>query len=233
MEGQPPHSDLIGHSDTGSSGGCRQGSQWLLSWDRFGEPMRTLLFPFFLVACEQVAPSGNPLKPVSVDVSVEPSVESDDALDEEEDVFTISNEELAAVVTGEEEGDEEDSNGQGAADPNPETTQEQGPTGSPSAPAVQAEAAVAPPPPAATPGWPGQTAKAWPVRLVTTIPNASPPRAILGLPDGREVVVNPGSMVPDLGIVVVAISPNSAELAKVAPAGDHATIESMTLTAQY
>jgi len=195
--------------------------------------MRTLLFPFFLVACEQVSPSGNPLKPVSVDVSVEPSVESDDALDEEDDVFTISSEELAAIVKGEEGTDEEDTNGQEDADAAPENAEEQVSTSTPPAPAVQAEGAVAPPQPAATPGWPGQTAKAWPVRLVTTIPNASPPRAILGLPDGREVVVNPGSMVPDLGIVVVAISPNSAELAKVAPAGDHATIESMTLTAQY
>jgi hypothetical protein len=40
-------------------------------------------------------------------------------------------------------------------------------------------------------------------------------------------------MVPDLGLVVVAISPNSAEIAKILPAGDHAIIESMTLTAQY
>lgn len=196
--------------------------------------MRTLLFPFFLVACEQVSPSGNPLKPVSVDVLVEPGVESDDALDEDEDdVFTISSEELAAVVKGEEGSDQEDSNGQEGATADPEPAEKQGATAAAPAPSVQTEVAVAPPQPAATPGWPGQTAKAWPVRLVTTIPNASPPRAILGLPDGREVVVNPGSMVPDLGIVVVAISPNSAELAKVAPAGDHATIESMTLTAQY
>ena len=71
------------------------------------------------------------------------------------------------------------------------------------------------------------------MRLVTTVPNASPPRAILGLPDGREIVVNPGSMVPDFGLVVVAISPGAAELAKIAPAGDHATIESVTLRAQY
>jgi hypothetical protein len=40
-------------------------------------------------------------------------------------------------------------------------------------------------------------------------------------------------MVPDLGLVVVAISPGSAELAKIAPAGDHATIESITLRSQY
>lgn len=196
--------------------------------------MRTLLFPFFLVACEQVSPSGNPLKPVSVDVPVEASAEADDALDDdEEEVFTISSEELAAVVKGEQGADDEDSTGQDEAVVATDAVEKQGPAVTSSAPVVQTEVAVTTPQPGATPGWPGQTAKAWPVRLVTTIPNASPPRAILGLPDGREVVVNPGSMVPDLGIVVVAISPNSAELAKVAPAGDHATIESMTLTAQY
>ena len=196
--------------------------------------MRTLLFPFFLVACEQVSPSGNPLKPVSVDVPVEASAEADDALDDdEEEVFTISSEELAAVVKGEQGADDEDSTGQDEAVVATDAVEKQGPAVTSSAPVVQTEVAVTTPQPGATPGWPGPTAKAWPVRLVTTIPNASPPRAILGLPDGREVVVNPGSMVPDLGIVVVAISPNSAELAKVAPAGDHATIESMTLTAQY
>ena len=45
--------------------------------------------------------------------------------------------------------------------------------------------------------------------------------------------MNPGSMVPDMGLVVVAIAPGSAELARIAPAGDHATIETMTLRAQY
>jgi hypothetical protein len=40
-------------------------------------------------------------------------------------------------------------------------------------------------------------------------------------------------MVPNLKIMVIAISPNSAKLAKMAPAKNHTTIESMTLTAQY
>lgn len=199
--------------------------------------MRTLLLPFFLMACEQVPPTGNPLHPVEVAPAAsaeEPSVGTEgevaDAQDDTEEVFSISSEELAAIVEG--------------TDPRDLATEE---ADKPVAPATDAEAAEpavpaatatpaapAPPPaPTTTPGWPTPVTKAWPVRLVTTVPNASPPRAILGLPDGREVVVNPGSMVPDLGIVVVAISPNSAELAKVAPAGDHATIESMTLTAQY
>jgi hypothetical protein len=194
--------------------------------------MRSILFSFFLVACEQVAPSGNPLEPVPVAAQEEaasaPEADLANAGEQaeelaDEEVFTISSEELAEAVAAPAPTDDAEASADNA-----------------SVEGQEPKAAVPLAPPAAEhtqnsprPGWPGQVANKWPVRLVTTIPNASPPRAILGLPDGREVVVNPGSMVPDLGIVVVAISPNSAELAKVAPAGDHATIESMTLTAQY
>ena len=190
--------------------------------------MRIVLFLSFLVACEQVAPAGNPLKPVQVKAeptAPEPSEGSDEAVTQEEEVFSISSEEMQAAVEGTEPPASEDppaNTGEGtaataAAVVDDEVDKEPSPR--PSSGAVQ--------------GWPKQVAEAWPVRLVTTVPNASPPRAILGLPDGREVVVNPGSMVPDMGLVVVAISPNSAEVAKILPAGDHAKIESMTLTAQY
>ena len=198
--------------------------------------MRVLLFPFCLFACEQVPSSGNPLQPVSV---AAPSASEDvtEVNDESEppttaeDVFTLSSEEMAAAVDASNGGSMRDSKEeerspaleQGTSAPAPTTPPTNG----------VAAASTSPPVDSALSGWPTQAAKAWPVRLVTTVPNATPPRAILGLPDGREVVVNPGSMVPDLGIVVVAISPNSADLAKVAPAGDHATIESVTLTAQY
>ncbi len=198
--------------------------------------MRVLLFPFCLFACEQVPSSGNPLQPVSVAApsAAEEVKEVNDASEPptmEEDVFTLSSEEMAAAVVG--------SDGVSARESMEEERQpasEQGtPAPAPTSPPTNgmADAPASAPSGSAVNGWPSQVAKAWPVRLVTTVPNATPPRAILGLPDGREVVVNPGSMVPDLGIVVVAISPNSADLAKVAPAGDHATIESITLTAQY
>ena len=194
--------------------------------------MRSILFPFFLVACEQVTPSGNPLEPVPVvaqeeAVSAEAGLvsageQAEEAADEE--VFTISSEELAEAVSTPSTTDDSEEVSTDSASVEGQEPKAAAPIASPAVENAQNSP---------RPGWPGQVANKWPVRLVTTIPNASPPRAILGLPDGREVVVNPGSMVPDLGIVVVAISPNSAELAKVAPAGDHATIESMTLTAQY
>lgn len=74
---------------------------------------------------------------------------------------------------------------------------------------------------------------AWGVRLVQTLHTASPPRAALGLPDGQEVVVAPGSILADVGMIVVAVGDGTVQLAHVEPNGDHAEIETVTLTAQY
>lgn len=73
----------------------------------------------------------------------------------------------------------------------------------------------------------------WPVRLVKTVPESQPPRAILGMPDGREVVVTPGALLPDQGLVVLAIGRTTVDVARVTPAGDHAAVTSLTLTSQY
>jgi hypothetical protein len=184
-----------------------------------------------LGGCEQIAPSGNPLEPVVAGPastepgSEEPEPDSETTEESSEEVFSISSEDLLAIARGED-----------PSTPEPETAAapEESPPPVAEAPsfpsAIEQPSAPPPPPPSA---WGETLGKSWPVRLVTTVPNASPPRAILGLPDGREVVVNPGSMVPDMGLAVVAIAPNSAELARIAPAGDHATIETLTLQAQY
>ena len=189
--------------------------------------MIRLLFLCTLIGCEQIEPSGDPLKPIAVDsptiTEVDQPVDDADSIEEEE-TFSISSEELAAIAEG----------GDGVEPaPTPESTPTTQLPEQPSVPMPPPPPAAPPPPASTNSAWSKAMGKAWPVRLVTTIPNASPPRAILGLPDGKEIVVNPGSMVPDLGLVVVAISPGSAELAKIAPAGDHATIESVTLRSQY
>lgn len=192
--------------------------------------MLSPLFLTMLVACEQVTPTGNPLEPVVIAEAPAASTlpaeeEAESAEDTEEAPFSISSEELAAIADGQDPAVEPDTA------PEAEAEAEAAAEPPSVAPTPAPEATPQPAPVAA--GWPQTVGTAWPVRLVTTIPNASPPRAILGLPNGTEVVVNPGSMVPDLGLVVVAISPGSAELAKIAPAGDHATIESITLRSQY
>jgi hypothetical protein len=71
------------------------------------------------------------------------------------------------------------------------------------------------------------------VRLVRTLPDTQPPRAILGFADGREIVVTPGAMVADQKLVVMAIGRQTLQLARVAANGDHAVITQTTLTAQY
>lgn len=194
--------------------------------------MHRLLLLALICGCEQIEPSGNPLQPAKV-AAAAPTVvpvhvvDGVAAIEDSEETFSLSSEEMAPGAPAEVVEKGADHTPPSAeATPVATATDDVAPT---------ASASVSTPVPAATAsiGWPQQVGKAWPVRLVTTVPNASPPRAILGLPDGKEIVVNPGSMVPDFGLVVVAISPGAAELAKIAPAGDHATIESVTLRAQY
>ena len=69
----------------------------------------------------------------------------------------------------------------------------------------------------------------WPLHVVKTEAQLNPPRAILGLPSGDEVVVTPGKQLPDHGLVVMSIGSKGVVLAKVTPVGDHAKIESVTL----
>jgi hypothetical protein len=96
---------------------------------------------------------------------------------------------------------------------------------------VAVEAAA--PPPEAPPAVGLPTQPAWAVRLLMTLPQAQPPRAALGLPSGEERIVSPGSMLPELGLIVIAVGADSVQLARVTPAGDHAVVEPLTLTAQY
>lgn len=73
----------------------------------------------------------------------------------------------------------------------------------------------------------------WGLRLLSTVDQASPPRAILGLPDGSETVVKAGDMLPDERVVVLAIGRGVVQLGQVAPQGDHVTVESVFLKAMY
>lgn len=73
----------------------------------------------------------------------------------------------------------------------------------------------------------------FPVRVVSTLPQAQPPRAILGLPSGEEVVVAPGSMLAAEGLVVMSVTAGKVQLARVEGAGDHARIEAIEVSSQY
>lgn len=112
------------------------------------------------------------------------------------------------------------------------------PEAAPAEPEVTPEAApvaeAAPPAPVEAPAPVGLPSQAdWGVRLLNTIPQAQPPRAAIGLPDGTELVVSPGSMLPQVGMVVLAVGPDRVQLARVKAEGDHAVVDTLTLDAQY
>jgi hypothetical protein len=71
------------------------------------------------------------------------------------------------------------------------------------------------------------------VRLVTTLDGTLPPRAVIGLPDGRERVVQAGDMIPEARVVVLAIGRDLVQVAQVRPQGDHASIEAVFLRSLF
>lgn len=87
--------------------------------------------------------------------------------------------------------------------------------------------------PAARPAWTPSTPPqgSWGVRLVGTMSDAQPPRAILGLGSGEEIVVEPGSFVVGERVVVTAIGRDAVQIARVTPDGDRVRIDAETLTA--
>ncbi len=164
-----------------------------------------------LAACSTTAPAGNPFAPVAIAPPTAAAAPAD-AFAEPEPI-KLSSEEMASGTVSI----------AAAAGVDVDKLMADAPGSAPPA---------APPPPAPPAvGVPPDTR--WPVRLVSTLPQAQPPRAILGLPSGEELVVSPGSMLAEQGIVVVSVSAGKVELASVEPAGDHANITTITLTSQY
>lgn len=166
-----------------------------------------------LIACEATPSSGSLFAPAPVvapaEVAAAPAVDPRFAPVVEE-VFKISSEEMAA--------------GGSTPVPEGEVMGGDGP-----------EAATVSPAPAPALSSPEvlPATMRFPVRLLSTLPQAQPPRAVLGLPDGKEVVVSPGSVLGTEGLVVMAVMAGRVQLAVVTPAGDHAVIQSLELSAQY
>jgi hypothetical protein len=92
---------------------------------------------------------------------------------------------------------------------------------------------VAPSGEAVAPWTPSAPAPTWGVRVVSIVADAQPPRAILGLGDGREIVVEPGTFVPEERVIVMAIGAEAVQIAHVEPAGDRSRIETQVLTPLY
>ena len=72
----------------------------------------------------------------------------------------------------------------------------------------------------------------WPIRVVKTSMELVPPRAIIGLPDGSEIVVQSGHMLPEQNLVVMSIGERVVGFAKIHAHGDHARVEALELMSQ-
>lgn len=71
------------------------------------------------------------------------------------------------------------------------------------------------------------------VRVLSTLSHLQPPRAVLGLPDGGETVVQAGTILPDQHVIVMAIGRDVVQLARVVPEGYYARIETQNVTALF
>ena len=186
------------------------------------------LWLLLLIGCEPMSEPGALFSAVEMDepVSAEPEQAEPDLSFDFPELEVISSEDLQSGNIGGE--DDQDPEPEPGAEPEAEPEPEPEPEPVDEAPA-EASAAVS----AASVAAPASAVSGWPIRLVKTLPETNPPRAILGLPSGEELVVSPGSMVPAHGLVVIAIGPNSAQIAQVTPQGDHAAISPVTLQTMY
>ena len=67
------------------------------------------------------------------------------------------------------------------------------------------------------------------VDLLETVP----PRAVLMLPSGEEIVVKAGMLIPEFNMIVLAVGTKSATLVRVSGAGDTSDMEPLRLTPLY
>jgi len=212
---------------------------------------RTVLLALSLGAlgCESTQPMSNPFQPVKVapqgtatSAGASGSTAADPRFAGIDEPQTFSSEELrAAVGTAGTDGGADGANtsaGTLGADASAPTTPGAAPTGTASTGTASTGPAAAPDAMAA-PGM-GMSASlggagslGWAVRLVSIVPGAQPPRAILGLSDGQEIVVTPGAMVPEAGLVVLSVGTRAVQVARITGVGDHATVQSMDLSPQY
>ncbi|MCA9567009.1 MAG: hypothetical protein KC656_04165 [Myxococcales bacterium] len=200
--------------------------------------MRTILVLGVLTGCESLPPTHSPLEPVKPPAPAaapapvvaapapapapDPFEEPEDPEPEapEVDFSKLTPAQRMAVLNG--DAPPVDPEAPPVPEPEPEPSPDT-PVASPVAPATPVYAwdpATAPP-------------ATWGVRLLSTVNSTLPPRAVIGLPDGTEEVVQPGSMLPDHDLVVMAVGRHVIEVAHVVPDGVQARIETRTIQALF
>jgi len=182
------------------------------------------------MACEPMDPSGKPLSPVPVVAAVRGmptgagDIASGDPRFKGDDPVVLKSEDLRVAPDA-------DVSGAGGATRVGSTVAPH--TDSAATPQVAATVPAAPVAPTTVATAPTASMSGWPVRLVRTHLDEQPPSAILALPDGRRIVVSPGDMVPERGLVVMAIGKERVQLAEISSRGDHASVTPIELSAQY
>ena len=71
----------------------------------------------------------------------------------------------------------------------------------------------------------------WGLRVLSTLSETTPPRAMVVLPDGSEEVVRPGSMLPHAGVVVLSIAKDVVEISEIESQGMYASIRTRSIQA--
>lgn len=199
--------------------------------------MRLVLCLLTLTACQSVQPSGDALPPThprprpveeapakapepKLEPKAEPAGAEEPKVEATPKADAMSDAELLAIAMG-----VDPATVKPAAPPAPAP-------GSPAALPLPVAPEVATP--AVAPWTPGTRLEgSWGVRVVSIVADAQPPRAILGLPDGKEVVVEPGAFIDSEKLVVTAIGREAVQVAHVVPVGDRVRIEDRTLQPLY
>lgn len=168
-----------------------------------------MLSGLLLGACTPIEPSGDLFLPVDIgtpeQTASEPSV-----VDEQEPAVAPA---VSPTITAEDEA---------LFGPEPQSQEEPPPEPVPQTEALErfdSSATTAP------------NITLWGIRLVSTINDTTPPRAVLALTTGEEIVVRAGQMLPDAQMVILAIGQDVIQVANITPDGDRALVESITLNA--
>ena len=163
-------------------------------------------------ACTPIEPSGDLFSPVAVANSAPEEVVATPT-DTEETVDTPAPTVVPSTTTAEDEA---------LFGPEPQVQEqpEEQPLETPTDTEVAETPVVTAPP-----------VTSWGIRLVSTINDTTPPRAVLALTTGEEIVVRAGQMLPDAQMVILAIGQDVVQVANITADGDRALVESMTLNA--
>lgn len=186
-----------------------------------------------LAACTSIPPSGHPFSPTSrAPTAAAPSA----PLGPQGDGSAFGDERTDEAAEGSEGGSRRDEGADPtAADPgvSPDDTLAAMARFARTPPAAgTGSPAVAPLPATPAPVWdPSRPLPdaSFGVRVLGVLLDLNPPRAVLGLPDGREQVVTPGAMLPAEGIVVLAIGRDAVQIARITPQGFYARVETDTV----